>query len=311
MPKQIPLRRVLFLAANPQDTAYLKLDSEAREIQEGLRLSAHRNRFELVSKWAVQTDDLRRALLEHDPHIIHFSGHGKGEQGITLDDGQGKSKLVSGDTLARLFKQFQNIECVLLNTCYSDVQAQAIAPYVPYVIGMGQAIGDEAAIEFATGFYDGLGYGRTYPEAFELGLSAIDLEGIPETQKPRLKARHNGKNLQLTNQGLAIQENFATNSAPIYKMPESLSLEAENDLIDAIQKAFPTEQLLGQMLRRQLAVRLNEVVQNTQTYSMTVEAVVGWAANQGRLGNLWKGCITSNPGSPQLKAFSQKWMVEE
>jgi hypothetical protein len=35
----------------------------------------------------------------------------------------------------------------------SQVQAEAIAQYIPYVIGMNQAIGDKAAIEFAVGFY--------------------------------------------------------------------------------------------------------------------------------------------------------------
>ena len=44
------------------------------------------------------------------------------------------------------------IECVVLNACYSEVQADAIALHVPYLIGMNQAIGDSAAREFAVGF---------------------------------------------------------------------------------------------------------------------------------------------------------------
>ena len=49
---------------------------------------------------------------------------------------------------------------------------------------MNRALGDAAAIKFAMGFYDALGYDRTYPQAFEFGLSAIDLEEIPETATP-------------------------------------------------------------------------------------------------------------------------------
>jgi hypothetical protein len=187
MPPQPPIRRILILAANPTDTGRLRLDAEVREIQEGLKRSAGRDRFEITSRWAVRTDDLRRALLEHEPHIVHFSGHGDGENGLALEDGQGKAKLVSTSALTRLFKQFPTIECVLLNACYSEVQANALATLGPYVVGMTRAIGDRAAIEFAKGFYDGLGYNRSYPDAFEFGLTAIDLEGIPETATPVLK----------------------------------------------------------------------------------------------------------------------------
>lgn len=54
---------------------------------------------------------------------------------------------------------------------------------------MSQAIGDRAAIEFAKGFYDGLGAGRSIEEAFELGCTAIDLENISESETPVLKTR--------------------------------------------------------------------------------------------------------------------------
>ena len=189
MNHKAPIRKILILAANPQNTGNLRLDAEVREIQEGLKRSAGRDRFEIISQWAVQTDDLRRALLEYDPHIVHFSGHGGGEQGLVLDDGKGRAKLVSGRALSRLFKQFPRIECVLLNACYSEVQANALVAHAPYVIGMNQAIGDDAAVKFAMGFYDALGYGRTYPEAFEFGLSAIDLEDIPETATPVLRTK--------------------------------------------------------------------------------------------------------------------------
>ncbi|MEL7314789.1 MAG: AAA-like domain-containing protein [Cyanobacteria bacterium J06559_3] len=181
-----PVRRILILAANPQNTGNLRLDAEVREIQEGLQRSAGRDRFEVIAKWAVRTDDLRRALLAYEPHIVHFAGHGSGEGGLVLDDGQGHMKLLSTQALTRLFKQFPSIECVLLNACYSEVQAQALVAQVPYVIGMNRALGDEAAIKFAMGFYDALGYDRTYPQAFEFGLSAIDLEEIPETATPVL-----------------------------------------------------------------------------------------------------------------------------
>jgi hypothetical protein len=189
MTSMLAPRKILVLAANPQDTSPLRLDAEVKKIRESLKRSAQRAEFEVVAQGAVTTEDLRRALLEYEPHIVHFSGHGVGESGLVLDDGRGKQKLVSSRALAGLFKQFPTIECVVLNACYSAVQAKELMNYVPYVVGMNQAIGDQAAIEFATGFYDGLGYGRSYPQAYELGKSAIDLESLPDTLTPVLLQR--------------------------------------------------------------------------------------------------------------------------
>ena len=184
------MKKILILTANPKNSDKLRLDEEVREIQEGLQRSRSRDQFEIISKWAVRPDDLRRALLDHEPQIVHFSGHGVGEKGLILESNAGQMKRLSGPSLARLFKLFQDkVECVLLNACYSEVQAAAIHQHIDCVIGMNQAIGDRAAIEFAVGFYDGLGAGRSYSDAFEFGVSAIDLEGIPETATPQLKQR--------------------------------------------------------------------------------------------------------------------------
>src|ERR1700733_3172008 len=54
---------------------------------------------------------------------------------------------------------------------------------------MKKAIGDEAAIKFAVGFYDALGAGRDFEWAFKFGCSAIDLKGIPEYLTPVLKKK--------------------------------------------------------------------------------------------------------------------------
>lgn len=58
--------------------------------------------------------------------------------------------------------------CVL-NACYSEAQAKAIARHIDYVIGMQQAIGDTAAIAFSAGFYQALGDGRNIEEAYKMG----------------------------------------------------------------------------------------------------------------------------------------------
>lgn len=166
--------KILFLAANPQSTSRLNLEKEAREIQEALDISELAREFELIQKWEVRARDFRRALLRYKPDIVHFSGHGEGESGLVIvDESSGAAKAVTGEALAGLFAEFDCVQCVLLNACYAEVQAQAIVSHVDYVIGMRDTIYDKAAIAFAIGFYDGLGYGRSAEEAFRLGSNAI------------------------------------------------------------------------------------------------------------------------------------------
>ena len=86
-----------------------------------------------------------------------------------------------------LFSLFADqIDCVVLNGCYSETQAAAITEHIPYVIGMKDAIGDRAAISFSVGFYDALGAGRDVEFAYRLGCAAIRLEGIAEHLTPVL-----------------------------------------------------------------------------------------------------------------------------
>jgi hypothetical protein len=99
----------------------------------------------------------------------------------------GEMHPIEPDSLAALFEQFTNhVNCVILNACYSEIQANVIAKHIDYVVGMNQAIGDKAAIAFAVGFYQALGAGRTIEEAFKLGCVQIRLQGIPEHLTPVL-----------------------------------------------------------------------------------------------------------------------------
>jgi CHAT domain len=185
-----PVRTILLLAANPKGTPPLRLDEEVKKIDQGLERAKKRDQFKLVQKWAVTDDDLRRAMLDNDPEIVHFSGHGSGEDGLAFEDDAGQTQLISGDALGRLFELWSDtVKCVVLNACYSEAQADAIAKHIDYVVGMKKAIGDEAAIKFAVGFYDALGAGRDVEKAFKFGCIAIDLKGIPEYLTPVLKKK--------------------------------------------------------------------------------------------------------------------------
>lgn len=190
MSDQLLKKTILILSANPRGTDPLRLDEEVREIKEGMQRSRHRDRFVIEYQLAARPKDVRRAMLNYKPQIVHFCGHGVGDRGLVLEDETGKIKVVSTLALADLFELFSNqMECVLLNACYSEVQAKAIAQHIPYVIGMNQAITERAAIEFATSFYDALGAGKSVDFAFRLGKNTMRMVDIPEENTPVLVAK--------------------------------------------------------------------------------------------------------------------------
>lgn len=153
-----PQQSILFLAANPDRLR--RVGQELREIKEGLRRSQERDRFNLTPCLDVRARDIQRALLDESPHIVHFAGQGVGPKGLVFEDEAGKAKVVDAAALAGLFALFSDqIYCVVLNGCYSEVQARAIAQHVEYVVGIREEISHAAALEFAVGFYDALGAG--------------------------------------------------------------------------------------------------------------------------------------------------------
>lgn len=173
-------RTILLCAANPSDSsAPLKLMAEIRKVEQGLERSKFRDHLNLVDKLAVTPQDFQRAVQDLLPAIIHFSGHGMGSEGLVFENEFNRSKIVSTPALAALFALFkENIECVFLNACYAEEQAKAIVEHIPYVIGMNNAVPDDAAIAFSVGFYDALGAGMDYEKAFESGKVAIMMAGI-------------------------------------------------------------------------------------------------------------------------------------
>lgn len=181
---------VLFLAADPTDASRLRLGQEYREIQEKLKLAKMRDRFKLEQRLSVRPVDISQSILDEKPSIVHFSGHGTSEGSLCFENEMGESRPVQPHALAALFELVsREVSCVLLNACYSETQANAIAKHIKYVIGMRKAIGDKAAIAFAVGFYQALGAGKSIEESFRFGCVQIRLQGIPEHLTPVLVTR--------------------------------------------------------------------------------------------------------------------------
>ena len=176
-------KTILFLSSNPVTTAELDLGETklnlGREIQDSINTiekSIDEARFSVKPIQAVRPKDLQDTLLKVKPNIVHFCGHGV-ENGLILEDDAGQPVLLSKEALAETFRLFSNqIECVILNACFTVFQAEEIVKYINYVIGMNQPILDRSAIAFSRGFYSALGAGKSISEAFDFGRNRILLE---------------------------------------------------------------------------------------------------------------------------------------
>src|SRR5207237_994494 len=141
---------VLFVAANPIKAPRLMLDEEIREIENKILAAKHGNLVDIKSAWAARPDDLLQAFNKYRPNIVHFSAHGSPSGQIILTDNNGQAKPVSVQALQALFTTLKdNIRAVILNACYSRIQAQAITTVIDCAIGMSDSIGDTAAITFS------------------------------------------------------------------------------------------------------------------------------------------------------------------
>jgi hypothetical protein len=183
--------RVLFLSANPSTLSRLAIDEEQRAITQRLRSSGLADRLELRTEAAVRPEELPAALLRHRPRIVHISGHGSQSGELLLSTSDGDAAPVSTETLQDLFRILsRDILCVVLNACYSEAQATALAQVVPCAVGMTRAVRDSAAIAFVAGFYEALVLGESVKTAFALGRTATRLvDQASESSVPQLCAR--------------------------------------------------------------------------------------------------------------------------
>jgi hypothetical protein len=185
---------VLFLAANPLDTPQLRLDEEARAIDAALHHARFAEQFALYSHWAVRVADLIALLQRRRPQIVHFCGHGNGAGEIQLQDEDGRAVSTPSAALSQLFKLFaRDVRCVVLNACYMESQAAAIAEHVRCVVGTSDAVSDDAACSFASAFYAALADGSDVQRSFDLGCVQIALHGLLDGTTPVLHSNGNPK----------------------------------------------------------------------------------------------------------------------
>jgi hypothetical protein len=181
--------KVLFLAADPfSDRAKLELEEEMRAIRRALLRGKAHDTLELESHFATRPRDLQLAVLDYQPHVVHFAGHGGRDGVLYLSDAAGNATPVDKSALGKLFALLDSgVRVVVLNACHTHSIVEVLRDMVDYAIGTNQAFSDGAALTFSQAFYTALASGAGVQQAFDLAVNQLELDGSDEAAVPVLR----------------------------------------------------------------------------------------------------------------------------
>ena len=186
--------KVLFLAAQPDAWSQMDLKVEAN------RLISRANEFDnsmtpvpfqVIPVFAESWNQVVDSLLQHDPEVVHFAGHGA-NGAIVLNDENDAYSQITPTQLRELFEVYESqknkrIRLVVLNVCESKPVAEEIRHAVDCAIGMRTRISDHGAIEFAARFYERLGSQSSVKDAFDMARIVLDGNNEIEEKIPDLQ----------------------------------------------------------------------------------------------------------------------------
>lgn len=220
--------KILILRIPAKD---LDLNKEIYGIETAIERAKKRFLLNFTTKIVYSTDDIRRNIAEENPQIVHICGHGLENGYLKLENDDSG---ISPEVLKLICQQHKHtIKCVLLNACHSEKATLEISQHINYAIGMNNEIIDNVAIEFAKGFYDGLGYSNehnTYVTAFNEGIIAVIAKNKSQESIPVLKTR------------ISYEE-------AIHDLLQKLDAENKiNELIEELKNLYSTNNLLTKFI---------------------------------------------------------------
>ncbi|MEV1073931.1 effector-associated domain EAD1-containing protein [Micromonospora parva] len=172
--------RVLCLSAGPVDHNRLRLGAEHRAILDATARS--RRPVLAILQPAARTTDLINRIIDAEPHIVHFAGHGSAAGELLFEDDDGWSRPVPVDALARLLASIPKLQSVVLTSCFSGSYAGRLTEVSDTVIGSPGPLPDACAHALVAPFYRALGEGWEVRRAFQVAAAALDVADCPPHQ---------------------------------------------------------------------------------------------------------------------------------
>lgn len=167
---------ILFIAASPPQESLINYEEELNIINESLINTRYGIFFKVVSITATKRNQLIQNFEKYRPDIIHFSGHGNKKSEIILESSHKTAESVPIDILKDIFElSAKKTKCVVLNCCYSAVQAQIISEVIEgVVIGSTLEIKNTSATAFSKEFYRQISDGKNISYSFKAAVSQTD-----------------------------------------------------------------------------------------------------------------------------------------
>jgi hypothetical protein len=169
-----PPLRLLGVVSSPAEYEQLDVEREQDNLGRALTGLSEQGAIELHWLERPTLPALLKALQTQTFHALHFIGHGAydsgTERGILLfEDDTGWAQPVSGDELGMILHDFSSLRLAVLNACegargarndpFAGVAGSLVQRDIPAVVAMQSEISDDAAIRFASGFYEPLAAG--------------------------------------------------------------------------------------------------------------------------------------------------------
>ena len=147
---------VLLVSATPEGRVRLRVDAEFRDIIDKVAHGRAHDRIRFEQVHAARVSDLRSALINHKPHVLHISSHGEDDGSLQFENRHTTgTQAISKERLLDLIDALnERIRLVVLNACDSAAQCDALRRQVDCVVGMEgklEITGDAIAAAPASG----------------------------------------------------------------------------------------------------------------------------------------------------------------
>ena len=159
--------RMLVVVSSPDDpdVAPLNIEHEQEVIIAAVDKLQREQKMEVEFTEDASFETIESYLNEKDYHIVHFTGHGKYDNGrgyLLLETEDGKARPVDNNAVSDLLAG-RGVRLVVLSTCqsgktsnreaYADLASILVKKNIPAVVAMQYSILDSSATKFAETFY--------------------------------------------------------------------------------------------------------------------------------------------------------------
>ena len=170
------LLRMLVVVSSPDDLIITPLNTELEQevILEAVDRLQREHRMDVDFTEDASFETIESYLNEKDYHIVHFTGHGKYDEGegkgyLILKTEDGRARAVKNSAIADLLAD-RSVRLVVLSACqsgkvsnkeaYADLASILVKKNVPAVVAMQYSILDFSATKFASIFYHAIASGK-------------------------------------------------------------------------------------------------------------------------------------------------------